>query len=101
MMVEDESGVDWSGFKNDLISEVNDKIIVDSVIYISGFDETVIKDTNGYLETFISNAESYVDWAVTKEDEDTLRISYVYPNILDKMEEAAEDITICYSRNQG
>lgn len=91
MMVEDESGVDWSGFKNDLISEVNDKIIVDSVIYISGFDETVIKDTNGYLETFISNAESYVDWAVTKEDEDTLRISYVYPNILDKMEEAAED----------
>ena len=77
---------------NNIVGTLNDSRIVDSIIYVSGFDDEVIKDTNGDLAKFINNVEDTVEWNVYKVDDDTIGINYTYPDSLEKMGEKLDSV---------
>ncbi|MCR4929582.1 MAG: hypothetical protein K5988_06280 [Lachnospiraceae bacterium] len=86
-----------TGMMNNLVETLNNSRIVDSIIYVSGFDDEVVKDTNGDMATFINNVEDTVEWKVYKVDEFTVGVKYSYPNSLEIMSEALDDVLSGYT----
>ena len=85
-----------TGMMNNLVETLNNSRIVDTIIYVSGFDDEVIKDTNGDMSLFINNVENTVKWNVYEVDEFTVGIKYSYPNSLEIMSEALDDVLAGY-----
>lgn len=81
-----------TGMINNLVETLNNSNIVDSIIYVSGFDDDVIKDTNKDMSLFINNVEDTVEWKVYKIDEFTVGVDYSCPNSLEIMSEALDDV---------
>ena len=85
-----------TGMINNMVETLNNSNIVNSIIYISGFDDEVIKDTNKDLAIFINNVEDTVEWKVYKIDEFTVGVDYSYPNSLELMSEALDEVLAGY-----
>ena len=83
-----------TGKMNNLVETLNNSRIVDTIIYVSGFDDEVIKDTNGDMSLFINNVENTVKWNVYEVDEFTVGINYSYPNSLEIMSEGKLEVKV-------